>query len=63
MLPTSKDAEDQVVKWLTVTVAEYLRLGFPEIVYTQDADNFINTKQGDIDVGQNFNNFWLHPSN
>ena len=61
MLPTSLCAEDQVVKWLSVTVAEYLKLGSPVTDYTQDACNFIKTTQGDIDVGQHFNNFRVHP--
>ena len=62
MLPTALDAEDQVVKWLSVKVGEYLRLGSPVTDYsTQEASSFIRTKQGDIDVGQHFNNFRVHP--
>ncbi|KAL7532942.1 hypothetical protein ACHAXR_006517 [Thalassiosira sp. AJA248-18] len=61
MLPTALDAEDQVVKWLSMAVAQYLRLGCPTMDYTQDASIFIKTKQGDIDVGQQFNNFRVHP--
>lgn len=62
MLPTALDAEDQVVKWLSVNVGEHLRLGSPVTDYsTQEASSFIRTKQGDIDVGQHFNNFRVHP--
>ena len=61
MLPTALDAEDQVVKWLSMGVAEYLQQGSPVMDYTQDASIFIKTLQGDIDVGQHFNNFRVHP--
>jgi hypothetical protein len=61
MLPTALCAEDQVVKWLSMTVSEYLQQGSPIMDYTQDTCNFIKTTQGDIDVGQNFNNFRVHP--
>ena len=62
MLPTSSDPEEQVVKWLTMGVAEYLQQGSPPMDYTQDASKFIKSKQGDIDVGEHFNNFRVHPS-
>ena len=62
MLPTASDAEDQVVKWLSLKVGEYLQLDSPSEDYlSQDASGFIKTKQGDIDVGQHFNNFRVHP--
>lgn len=62
MLPTALDAEDQVVKWLSVKVGEHLRRGSPVTDYsTQEASSFIKTTQGDIDVGQHFNNFRVHP--
>ena len=57
MLPTFRKAEDQVVKWLSTTVREYLERGSPVEDYTQDAENFIKSYQGDIDVGKHFNNF------
>ena len=62
MLPTALDAEDQVVKWLSLRVAEYLQQGSPTMDYTQDASICIKTLQGDIDVGQYFNNFRVHPA-
>jgi len=62
MLPTPSDAEDQVVKWLSLKVGEYLQRGSPSEDYlSRDASGFIKTKQGDIDVGQHFNNFRVHP--
>ena len=61
MLPTVADAEDQVVKWLAEPVAEYLRLGCPTQVYTQDTNHYIKSVQGDIDIGKCFNNFRVHP--
>ena len=51
MLPTVSDAEDQVVKWLSVNVGEYLDQGSPITDYTaQDGSCFIRTNQGDIDI-------------
>jgi len=61
MLPTALDAEDQVIKWLSLPVAEYLRLGSPRQDYTQDTDCFVRSVQGDIDIGKHFNNFRVHP--
>ena len=61
MLPTVSDAEDQVVKWLSVPVAEYLRLGCPTQDYTQETNHFVKSTQGDIDIGKCFNNFRVHP--
>jgi len=60
MLPTAQDAEDQVVKWLSTSVASYLQQGSPIEDYTQDTDHFIKSKQGDIDIGKHFNNFRVH---
>jgi len=60
MLPTALDAEDQVVKWLSMSVGEYLQQGSPVMEYTQEPSIFIKTKQGDIDVVQHFNNFRCH---
>ncbi|KAL7539570.1 hypothetical protein ACHAXR_009407 [Thalassiosira sp. AJA248-18] len=62
ILPTALDAEDHVVKWLSMSVGDYLRQGSPHVDYTQDANTFTKTKQGNIDVGQHFNNFRVHPS-
>ncbi len=50
MLPDSQDGEDLVIKWLSMPVAEYLALGLPDMDYTQDANKFIKSNQGDIDV-------------
>ena len=61
MLPTALDAEDQVVKWLSTSVAEYLRLGSPTQDYTQDTDHLTKSVQGDIDIGKHFNNVRVHP--
>jgi len=60
MLPTALDAEDQVIKWLDIPLGEYLECGSPIMDYTRDPSVFIKTKQGDIDVGQHFNNFRAH---
>ena len=62
MLPTALDAEDQVVKWLPMTVSEYLQQGSPQVDYTHLVNTFIKSTQGDIDVGQHFNNFRIHPT-
>ena len=59
-LPTCRDGESQVVKWLLTPVSEYLREGSPVLDYTQEDNVFIKSKQGDIDVGQHFNNFRMH---
>ena len=62
MLPTCSDTEDEVVKWLSINVGEYLDQGSPVSDYTtQAASCFIMTEQGDIDVGQHFNNYMVHP--
>ena len=45
MLPTVSDAEDQVVKWFSVPLAEYLRLGCPTQDYTQETDLFVKSIQ------------------
>ena len=50
-----------MIKWLSLPVAEYLRLGRPCQDYTQDADRFTRSVQGDIDIGKHFNNFQVHP--
>ncbi|KAL7528377.1 hypothetical protein ACHAWF_002540, partial [Thalassiosira exigua] len=54
------DAEWIVVKWLSTSVRQYLQLGSPDEDYTQDAEMFIKSKQGDIDVGEQFSNFQAH---
>ena len=62
MLPTFSDTEDQVVKWFSINVGKYLDQGSPVSDYTtQDASCFIMTKQGDIDAGQDFNKYRVHP--
>ena len=57
MLPMALDVEDQVLKWLTMSVRQYLQQGSPVIDYTQEVSTSIKNTQGDIDVGQHFNNF------
>ena len=47
MLPTFRRAEDQVVKWLSTTVKDYLERGNPVEDYTQDTTCFIKSYQGD----------------
>jgi hypothetical protein len=51
------DLQDIVVKWLSVPVYSYLKLGSPDQDYTQETATFIKSWQADIDVGQQFNNF------
>ena len=51
MLPTASDAEDQVLKWLSTTVREYLEAGSPVEDYTQKVVSFTKSTQGDIDIG------------
>jgi len=61
MLTTSLYADDQVIKWLYVSLRDYLECGSPTMDYnTHDPSVFIITKQGDIDVGHRFNNFRAH---
>jgi hypothetical protein len=57
LLGDSGDLEEMVVKWLSVPVDTYLKLGSPDEDYTQDAAIFFKSWQSDIDVGQQFNNF------
>ena len=59
-LPTTRDAEDLVVKWLSVPVGSYLRGGLPPQDYTQDPGLMIKSWQFDPDVAQMFNNFLMH---
>ena len=61
MLPTALDAEDQIVKWLTMSVRQYLLQGSPVMDYTQEVSTYTKFTQGDIDVGPHFNNFRVHP--
>ncbi|KAL7466321.1 hypothetical protein ACHAXS_006626, partial [Conticribra weissflogii] len=61
MLPTSQDAEDLVIKWLSIPVEAYLDAGSPVQDYTTDQPMII-TYSGDINVGQMFHNFLVHPS-
>jgi hypothetical protein len=46
---------------LAVPVATYLDSGSPSQDYTQLASTFVNSEQGDIDVGAMYNNFPAHP--
>jgi hypothetical protein len=61
MLPSPLDAGEQVVRWLPMSVGEYLKRGSPLVEYTQDASIYIKSTAGDIDVGQHFSNFRAHP--
>ena len=61
MLPTALDTEYQVVKWLTMSVRQYLLQGSPVMDYTQEVSTYTKFTQGDIDVGPHFNNFRVHP--
>ena len=59
-LPTTRDAEDLVVKWLSVPVGSYLCGGSPPQDYTQDPGLVIKSWQFDHAVAQMFNNFLMH---
>ena len=61
MLPMALDVEDQVLKWLTMSARQYLQQGSPVIDYSQEVSTYIKTTQGDIDIGQHFKKFRLHP--
>ena len=62
-LPIFDDVVDIVVKRLSILVGNYLDQRSPvRVDYTQDADLFIKTFQGDEDVGTMFNNFVTHES-
>ena len=52
MLPTTSDAEDLVVKWLTIPVGHYLAVDSSPQDYTQEKNLFIKSYQFDNDVGQ-----------
>ena len=54
------DLQEITVKWLSVPVDTYLKMGSPDQDYTQEATTFIKSWQIDIDVGQQFNNFAAH---
>ena len=54
------DADDQVVKWLTMLVRQYLQRDSLVIDYTQEVSTY-KTIQGNIDIGQQFNNVRVHP--
>jgi hypothetical protein len=56
----TQDAEDLVVKWLSVPVGIYLESGSPPQDYTLDQSCFIKSWQFNHDVAQQFNNFTLH---
>ncbi len=61
MLDDIEDVKEMVTKWLSVPAAAYFNAGSPPQDYPQPASNFVKSKQGDIDVGAMFNNFWTHP--
>jgi hypothetical protein len=60
MLGDFGDLQEIVVKWLSVPVVSYLKMGSLDQDYSQDAASFIKSWQADIDVGQQFNNFAAH---
>ena len=64
LLPSSwgdfGDLQEITVKWLSVPVDNYLKMGSPDQDYTQEATTFIKSWHVDIDVGQQFNNFAAH---
>ena len=63
MLDEFADVLEHVVKWLAMSVGQYLEMGSPKQNYdTQPANTFTKTKQADIDVGQMFHNFPAHRS-
>jgi hypothetical protein len=59
-LPGTQDAANQVVKWLTMPVGQYLKVGSPPQDYSQDQDLYIKSFSFDHDVVQQFNNFPLN---
>jgi hypothetical protein len=62
MLEDIGNVKEMVAKWLSVPAAAYLNAGSPPQDYAQPASLFVKSKQGGIDVGVMFNNFWTHPS-
>ncbi len=62
MLDDIGNVKEMVIKWLSVPMAIYLDAGSPPQDYTQPANAFVKSKQGDIDVGVMFNNFQTHPT-
>jgi hypothetical protein len=62
MLDDIGDVKEMVAKWLSVPAAAYLDAWSPPQDYARPASLFVKLKQGDIDVGAMFNNFWTHPS-
>ena len=59
-LPEFLDVENLVVKWLPMTLGDYLEMGSPSQDYSHDPKSFIKSDQGDIDVGEHFHNFRTH---
>ena len=59
-LPTTQDAEDLAVKWMTISVRDYLLRGSPPQDYAQDQDLFVKSYSWDHDVAQQFNNYRMH---
>ena len=49
-----------MVKWPVLLVKAYLNAGSPLVKYTCGG-KYMKTEEGDIDVGQHFNNFLAHP--
>jgi len=59
-LPTTRCAEDLVVKWLSIPVGDYLRGGSPPQDYSLDQNLMRKSYQFDLDVAQQFNNYQMH---
>jgi len=60
MLPDCGNVEEHIIKWLDVLVRDYLDAGSPSQDYNLPTDTFIKSTQGDVDMGQMFNNFPTH---
>jgi hypothetical protein len=54
-LPGFGEAADLVVKWLPMTIGEYLDQGSPEVDYRRAPSSFIKSYLGDVDVGGMYN--------
>ena len=60
LLDDCGDAQEHVVKWLTVPVGWYLEIGSPPKDYTQSECSCIKLMQGDVNVGGISQHFLAH---
>ena len=60
MLDNCGDLQEYVVKWLAVSVVQYLERGSPSQDYTQSECSFIKSMQGEVNVGGMFHKFPAH---